>query len=263
MSNLDVAVGSFWQLARHWKNGDKAKLELSCEDGSLHMQLSAVLGLPDQPHFSHPPPPSHHAPPPPPPPKKKSPSQLRRQERRQREAEIKAANEAVSSLNINSEEHESELLNDVSNPKETENVLEAYIEEPAEKLPQNVADESKLGFKCNQCEYSNATEKGLAMHIRKKHRISQVDGFDDSYEEHTIDYEVKGLDPCPLCKDALEVPDHGNCGKWGSHGAGFSPGNCVKCHLIFNIKGGHRCEAICNGIVEKVCKRCKLHCKTI
>ena len=152
MSNLDIAVGSFWQLARHWKNGDKAKLELSCEDGSLHMQLSAVLGLPDQPHFSHPPPPSHHAPPPPPPPKKKSPSQLRRQERRQREAEVKAANEAVSSLNINSEEHESELLNDVSNPKETENVHEAYIEEPAEKLPQNVADESKLGFKCNQCE---------------------------------------------------------------------------------------------------------------
>ena len=258
MSNLDVAVGSFWQLARHWKNGDKAKLELSCEDGSLHMQLSAVLGLPDQPHFSHPPP---HAPPPPP--KKKSHSQLRRQERRQREAEVKAADEAVSSLNINSEEHESELLNDVSNPKETENVLEAYIEEPAEKLPQNVADESKLGFKCNQCEYSNATEKGLGMHIRKKHRISQVDGVDDSYEEHTKDYEVKGLDPCPLCKDALEVPDHGNCGKWGSHGVGFSGGNSVNCHLILNIKGVHCCEAICNGIVEKVCERCKLHCKTL
>ena len=113
MSNLDAAVSSFWQLARHWNQGGKAKLELSCEDGNLHMQLSAVLGLPDQPHFSHPPPPSHHAPPPQPPPKKKSPSQLRRQERRQREADVKAANEAVSSLNINSEEHESELLNDV------------------------------------------------------------------------------------------------------------------------------------------------------
>ena len=49
MSNLDVAVGSFWEIARHWKNGDKAKLELSCEDGSLLMELSALLGLPDQP----------------------------------------------------------------------------------------------------------------------------------------------------------------------------------------------------------------------
>ena len=86
------------------------------------MQLSAVLGLPDQPHFSHHPPPSHPAPPHPL--KKKSPSQIRRKERRQREAEARAADETISSLNINSEEHESELLSDVSNPKETEIVLE-------------------------------------------------------------------------------------------------------------------------------------------
>ena len=62
MTNLDVAVGSFWQLARHWKKGGKAKLELSCEDGNLHIQLSAVLGHPDQPHFPHPP--SFRPPPP-------------------------------------------------------------------------------------------------------------------------------------------------------------------------------------------------------
>ena len=61
MSNQDVALSSFWQLARHWKSGEKAKLELSCEDGILHMQLSAVLGHPDHPHFSHSPP--HHPPP--------------------------------------------------------------------------------------------------------------------------------------------------------------------------------------------------------
>ena len=64
MTNLDVAVGSFWQLARHWNQGGKAKLELSCEDGNLHRHLSAVLGHPDQPHFPHPPP-HHHSPPPP------------------------------------------------------------------------------------------------------------------------------------------------------------------------------------------------------
>ena len=92
ISNLNVAVSSFWQLARHWNQGDKAKLELSCEDGGLHMHLSVVLGHPDQPHFPHPPP--HHSPPHPPPsfpppPKKKSPSQLRRQERRQNEASSK------------------------------------------------------------------------------------------------------------------------------------------------------------------------------
>ena len=51
MSNMDVAVASFWQKARHWKMGDKAKLELLCEGEKLHIQLSAVLGHLDHPHF--------------------------------------------------------------------------------------------------------------------------------------------------------------------------------------------------------------------
>ena len=100
MSNLDVAVSSFWQLARHWKQGDKAKLELTCEDGSLHMQLSAVLGHPDHPNFPHPPPPP--PPPAPSPPilkKKKSPSLLRRQERRRQEA-LARAEEAASPISV-------------------------------------------------------------------------------------------------------------------------------------------------------------------
>ena len=63
MSNLDVALAGFWQIARHWKNGDKAKIELFCEAGSLYMQLSAMLGHPDQPYFPHPP---SHPPPLPP-----------------------------------------------------------------------------------------------------------------------------------------------------------------------------------------------------
>ena len=68
MSNLDVALAGFWHIAGHWKNGDKAKIELPCEAGSLYMQLSAMLGHPDQPHFpyppSHPPPlpPTNHRP---------------------------------------------------------------------------------------------------------------------------------------------------------------------------------------------------------
>ena len=79
MSNLDVAVASFWQKARHWKMGDKAKLELLCEGEKLHIQLSAVLGHPDHPNFPHPTGPSLSS-------KKKFPSQLRRQERRRQEA---------------------------------------------------------------------------------------------------------------------------------------------------------------------------------
>ena len=69
MSNLDVALESFWQLARHWEHGETAKLEA----GSLDIQLYLKLRHPDLLHFQHP-----FAPPC----KRKSPSQLRRQERR-------------------------------------------------------------------------------------------------------------------------------------------------------------------------------------
>ena len=72
MSNLDG------KLARHWQHGETAKLEMSCENGSLNIRLNAKLGLPDLLHFHHP-----SAPPC----KRKSPSQLRRQERRLHAAE--------------------------------------------------------------------------------------------------------------------------------------------------------------------------------
>ena len=80
MLNTDVALNSFWQFARHWKNCDTSKLELSCEAGSLQMTMTSKLGHPDKLHF-----------PPPPDPliKKKSPSMVRRQERRKNQASNK------------------------------------------------------------------------------------------------------------------------------------------------------------------------------
>ena len=80
----------------NWQDTEnKAKLELSCEAGSLHMQLSAVVGHPDQPHFPYPPHPSHHSPSSPlVQVKKKSPSQLRRQVQRKCDAEAKASKTA-------------------------------------------------------------------------------------------------------------------------------------------------------------------------
>ena len=134
VSNLDVAVSSFWQLARHWNQSDKAKLELSCENGSLHMQLSAVLSHPDQPHFPPPPHSPHHPPPPsfPPAPKKKSRSQLRRQKRRKNETSIKsqraASKESASSNLDNGMASETAA----SSSAETEKDLPEYIDEGAE-----------------------------------------------------------------------------------------------------------------------------------
>ena len=198
MSNLDVAVSSFWQLARHWKQGDKAKLELGCEDGSLHMQLTAVLGHPDHPHFPYPP--SPHTPPPltpaPSPPvlkKKKSPSQLRRQERRRQEALARAeeaappiiVEKAASTEDVEGAEKDSSVIVDSK--------VESEIEKPAEKLVENLTQDSWPNFKCDQCEYTNATERGLSQHQRMKHRISQLDGNLDSEGEDPEEEKVVTL----------------------------------------------------------------------
>ena len=43
--------------------------------------------------------------------------------------------------------------------------------------------ESFSCFQCDQCSYTNISENGLGQHKRMRHRISQVDGFDDSHEE--------------------------------------------------------------------------------
>ena len=173
MINLEVALGSFWQLARHWRQGESAKLELVCEDGNLQIQLSAKLGHPDHIHFPD------ICPIPSPNIKKKSPSQLRRQERRRKEAEMKA---------------------DEAAPKQTETVISISKASPydTEEVPEitKVAEEhllSTVSFKCDQCGFLGVSEKGLKQHTRLKHRISQMDGQDDFEESESV------KSPCPLC----------------------------------------------------------------
>ena len=51
---------------------------------------------------------------------------------------------------------------------------------------------SCLLLNCDQCEYTNATKKGLSHHKRIKHRISQIDGPDDITEEEVIHEVQKG-----------------------------------------------------------------------
>ena len=45
-----------------------------------------------------------------------------------------------------------------------------------EKPEVAVNNVSSIDFKCDQCDYANINEKGLAQHKRMKHRISQVKG---------------------------------------------------------------------------------------
>ena len=90
MYSPDVALASFWQLTRHLQQGQAAKLEMSCEAGSLNIQLNAKLGQPDLLHFHHP---SAC------PCKRKSSSQLRWQKRRHHAAKM-YIEEAKSTQNV-------------------------------------------------------------------------------------------------------------------------------------------------------------------
>ena len=190
------------------------------------MQLSAVLSHPDQPHFPHPPPPHSppHPPPPsfPPAPKKKSRSQLRRQERRKNKTSNKsqrAASKESASGNLD-DGMASETA--ASSSAETEKDLPEYIDEGAEdannsdkedttKCTETAAREaagktalSGIQFKCDQCDYESASDKGVKQHTRMKHRISQLDGQDDC--EVNSSGTEKNL--CPLCIECSYCVDY-------------------------------------------------------
>ena len=60
---------------------------------------------------------------------------------------------------------------------------------------------SGIQFKCDQCSYESASDKGVRQHSRMKHIISQLDGQDDC----EINSGYSENNPWPLCQDC------GNC----------------------------------------------------
>ena len=108
MCNLDVALASFWHLARHWQQGEAAKLEISCEAGSLNIKLHAKPEHPDLIHFHHLSALTC---------KKKSPSQLLWEERTRHAAKTNVE-EAKSTQNLSAE--------DIAPSKEAEKPKESF-----------------------------------------------------------------------------------------------------------------------------------------
>ena len=134
------------------KQGESAKLELSCEDGHLNIQLPSRIGHPDQRHFPDLPQSS-----------KKFPSQLCHQERQPEEAQCKAA--------IVFPDHEYPMES-VYQPNDSEKddapiFTKTVSPEAAEK-----STTQDIQFKCDQCIYESASDKQVKKHIKIKHKIS-------------------------------------------------------------------------------------------
>ena len=88
-------------------------------------------------------------------------------------------------------------------------VSEAEFDNTSVKTVENHAEGNGIIFKCDQCAYTNSTEKGLGHHTRMKHRISQLDGNFDLVEGDS-ESESK-VEPCPFCsEDELASTINGN-----------------------------------------------------
>jgi hypothetical protein len=76
---------------------------------------------------------------------------------------------------------------DYTDPVVVTQELETSVPEhskEAEVFNDSVAG-SAPSFKCDQCNYTNINAKGLGQHKRMRHRISQLDGNNDSEDEIT------------------------------------------------------------------------------
>ena len=152
-----MALAEFWKIARHWKQGDNAMLELSCKAGSLLMQLTAKLGHPDLPHF-----PSTTLPPVF---KKKSPSRLRCQERWRQEAPNKETQKTILK----------KYTVDTTLPVTGKSNLPTEPTKPIEPI-----------LKWNHCEQNCKTDKGMEIHIGKAYKTISL----QSPEKEHISFPV-------------------------------------------------------------------------
>ena len=185
MTNLELALGSFWQFARHWKMRDTAKLELTCEGGNLQMNFSAKLGHPDIQHFQQEkPPPSSTSPSVTSPPlscKRKTPSQLRRQDRRRCAALDKAAVKAATDRTAADKAASDKVVADkvaadkVAADKAVadkaiaeEAVADDAFATKAKSTEKKVAVPEN--FHCDLCNFKPVPEKGLKAHTTTKHK---------------------------------------------------------------------------------------------
>ena len=92
--------------------------------------------------------------------------------------------------------------------------LNNYEEENAIKTIETVTTEAAgktaspgFLFKCDQCEYESAFNKGVRQHFRMKHRISQLDGQFDCKINSTDSEKI----PCPLCPEECGLSENWSC----------------------------------------------------
>ena len=164
---------------KFWSFWAEATLNLTTSGGTVKVEFNCTLGQSNAPHSL---PPSSAPPFPPPPhwPRHRGPSE--RERNRLKAAHHQAARaEEIAPVSSAPTLTVSDLATDKSS---TESVAPAVVK--TAHVPSKEVDpdsESFAFFQCDQCSYTNSSEKGLGQHKRMRHRISQVDRFNDLHEE--------------------------------------------------------------------------------
>ena len=229
-TNAQFLGASVTEFISVWALGGKADLNLSTNNGVTTVGFTCTLGNPGALHSL----PSSHAPSPPPsfPPRRprhRGPSERKRnQERAARHQAALAKTTVPASAATSSSSLTDSVMSSSSNSSATEPVL----------LPVT----TETSFKCNHCEESFKTDKGLRIHIGKVHKhfplktpekersISIVEepnltltpskllGREESEEifdqaEKSVEHEESKnkVEPCPFCPENWYSKENGYC----------------------------------------------------
>ena len=159
MLNIDVAVIRLLQLARFWRNRETANFEMSCENSTIEMNISAKLGHPDHLHFPPPIPPPPTIPSPPF--KRKTASQLQRKERRQQNQAQENRDDDLETAEEPDIESEANIIHvqPISFPSHLPTSTPSLLSNPT-------------SFKCTKCEDIFQNEEALQTHMMSRHTES-------------------------------------------------------------------------------------------
>ena len=213
-------MASVTEFISVWALGGEASLNLATRNGITNVAFNCHLGHPGAPH-SLPPAPTPAPPPQSPPRQPRHRGQAEREKNRQRAAQHQAAlartaasassatssstapmlapgspstvsvSEACSTATdsvVNSVSILTAPVMSFSSSHATEPVVSAAPTVSGKSANTDDVQQSPplLSFKCDQCDFVGASDKGLKQHTRMKHQISQVDGNDSDLEDRDI-----------------------------------------------------------------------------
>ena len=101
-----------------------------------------------------------------------------------------------------------------------------------------------LSFKCDQCDFVGASDKGLKQHTRMKHRISQVDGNDSELEEcnHLPDKDINDLIDKECLNRCEQITQCASCNKIFE--------TAKECYIHMFLSTSHCCQTMIENLKE-------------